>query len=65
MSGHKAMHVTFLGRFLSLSGFVEDSTPVRNYYHHGNCDGGENDGISGTIQQRLNICRVRLFVPYL
>ena len=62
MSGCKAMHETFLGPFLSLSGLVEDSTPVRNHYYHGN---SESDSISGTIQQRLNICRVRLFNSYL
>lgn len=57
VSGYKAMHNTFLGPFLSLSGLAEDSAPVRSHYYHGNSEG---ENVGGTIQQRLSICRVSL-----
>ena len=58
-SGRKAESETFLGPFLCLSGFMDESVPLRSRYLSESYREEDAENLSNTIQQRLGICRVR------
>ena len=61
-SGRLAMDETFLGPFLAISGLMNDSRDLWEHYMENVSHDADYDSISNTIQQRLSICRVHLFV---
>jgi len=60
-SGRKAESETFLGPFLCISGFMDESVPLRSRYLSDSYQEEEAETLSNTIQQRLSICRNELF----
>ena len=58
-SGRKAESETFLGPFLCISGFMDESVPLRSRYLSESYREEDAENLSNTIQQRLGICRVR------
>lgn len=60
-SGHRAQRDLVLGPFFAVSGLIEDSDVLQNYYFKGPPGAHEDDygDIAVTLQQRLGVCRVR------
>lgn len=63
-SGRRCQTDTFLGPFLSLSGFMDESVPVRSRYVSESYKEEDAEHLRNTIQQRLGICRNELFKAF-